>query len=29
MQDPVDVVLHQLMEDLKRQQEEIELLKKK
>jgi serine O-acetyltransferase len=29
MQDPVDVVLHQLMEELKRQQEEIELLKKK
>jgi len=29
MQDPVDVVLHQLMEDLKRQQEEIDALKKR
>jgi serine O-acetyltransferase len=27
MQDPIDVVLHQMMEDLKRQQEEIERLK--
>jgi serine O-acetyltransferase len=29
MQDPIDVVLHQMMEDLKRQQEEIEKLKNK
>lgn len=27
MQDPIDIVLHQMMEDLKRQQEEIEKLK--
>ena len=29
MQDPIDVVLHQLVDDLKRQQEEIEKLKQK
>ncbi len=29
MQDPIDVVLHQLVDDLKRQQEEIEKLKGK
>lgn len=29
MQDPIDVVLHQLMDDLKRQQEEIDTLKRK
>lgn len=28
MQDPIDVVLHQLMEDMKKQQQEIERLKK-
>jgi hypothetical protein len=29
MQDPVDVVLHQMLDALKRQQEEIDVLKKK
>jgi serine O-acetyltransferase len=29
MQDPIDVVLHQLVDEMKRQQEEIEALKKK
>jgi hypothetical protein len=29
MQDPIDVVLHQLVDEMKRQQEEIEQLKKK
>jgi serine O-acetyltransferase len=29
MQDPVDVVLHQMLDELKRQQEEIDALKKK
>ena len=29
LQDPVDVVLHQLVDELKRQQEEIEALKKR